>query len=197
MVLTGCSSVNVSKQCPARGTGHGAGPTVVRLRGVQDVSTDPALCRALARAIAVDDAAVVVDLSEAEPMGLSTLAVIVRAREFLRFWSRPLTVRSPSSSARRLIGICLLKDLLGPEKTFGPGTALASWVEVPTTTDRRNVPSATGDRWLVPSATVDRRLVPSATAPARVSEHASQGGDLGVIDLRPVDLGAERPARTA
>jgi hypothetical protein len=46
-------------------------------------------------------------------MGLSTLAVIVRARELLRLWSRSLTVRSPSPSARRLMDICGLKDLLG------------------------------------------------------------------------------------
>ena len=101
-----------------------------------------ALCRALAHAIALDDAAVVVDLSEAEPMGLSTLAVIVRAREFLRLWSRSLTVRSPSPSARRLMGICSLKDLLGPEDAVGPGKTLASWVEVPSTLDRRPVRSA-------------------------------------------------------
>ena len=180
MVLAGPSSVNVSKRGMAPGTGRGASPTVVRLRGLQDASTDPVLCRALARAIAVDDAAIVVDLSEAEPMGLSTLAVIVRAREFLRFWSRPLTVRSPSPSARRLIGIWLLKDLLGPQDALGPGKALASWVAVPQGADRLLV-----------------RPGRSAIGPARVSGHASQGADPGVIDLRAVGLRAEQPAQTA
>ena len=85
MVLAGPSSVSVSKQGMAPGTGRRASPSVVRLRGLQDAWTDPALCRQVARAIAVNNAAIVVDLSEAEPMGLSTLAaVIVRASEFLR-----------------------------------------------------------------------------------------------------------------
>lgn len=178
MINVSPSSVTVSKRRPAHGAGLEASPTVVRLRGEQGTSTDGALCRALARAIAVDDAAVVVDLSEAEPMGLSTLAVIVRAWEFLRLWQRSLTVRSPSPSAQRLMVICHLKDLLGPEEPHGAqGKALASWVEVP--------------------SRVQRRPALSAPGPVRVAEHANQGADLGVIDLRAVELRAGRPAQTA
>jgi hypothetical protein len=75
------------------------------------------------------------------------------------------------------MGICSLKDLLGPEDAVGPGKTLASWVEVPSTLDRRPVRSAPGA--------------------VRVSEHAGQGADLGVIDLRAVGLRAQRPAQTA
>jgi anti-anti-sigma factor len=145
---------------------------VVWLRGDQDVSTDGTLCRALARAISLDDAALVVDLSGAELVGLSTLAIIARAREFLGLWSRSLTVRSPSANTRRIIDICGLNDLLGPEEAHGTaGQALGSWVEVPAT------------------APVARRPGSSAPRPAHVGERASQA-----VDLRAIEPSAEQPA---
>jgi len=118
---------------------------VVWVSGKQGISTDGALCRALAHAIALDDAAIVVDLSEAEPIGLSTLAVIVRTREVLRTWSRSMAVRSPSESARRLMDICGVNDLLGPQEAHRVvAKALASWVTVPASevADRRSGRSA-------------------------------------------------------
>jgi anti-anti-sigma factor len=133
MVAAGSSFFNPPDQ--PRGSGAGHDPDiVVRLRGDQDISTDDALCRTLAHAIALDDAALVIDLSEVEFMGLSTLAVVVRARELLRTWSRSLTVRSPSPSTLRLIDICGLDDLLGPkEARSSRAKALGSWVAVPVT----------------------------------------------------------------
>ena len=65
-------------------------------------------------AIAVGRAEVIVDLSGMEFMGASTLGVIARARELLWQGSASLTVRSPSAFLRRLISVCGLDDLLGP-----------------------------------------------------------------------------------
>jgi anti-anti-sigma factor len=116
------------------GAGHEIHPTVVWLQGDQDIATDGELWRVLACAIAANDAAIVVDLSEVELMSASTLGVIVKARVLLREQSRSLTVRYPSAFVRRIIGICGLDDLLGPsgQKTDnGARAALGSWVAVP------------------------------------------------------------------
>ena len=51
---------------PVLRAGPEADPIVVRLRGEHDCSTDDALCLELARAIALNDAALVLDLSEVE-----------------------------------------------------------------------------------------------------------------------------------
>jgi hypothetical protein len=130
--------------------------------------------------LALDGDAVVVDLREAEPMGLSTLAVIVRARELFGLWSRPFTVRHPSASAQRLISICGLKDLFRPEPAHGTaGTAPGPFLGVPTT--RR----------------AGRRPSRPAPGPARVGERAGQGIDLREAASRTVDLRAAQAARTA
>jgi len=155
---------------------------VVWLRGDQDVSTDGTLCRALARAISLDDAALVVDLSGAELVGLSTLAIIARAREFLGLWSRSLTVRSPSANTRRIIDICGLNDLLGPGEAHGTaGQALGSRVEMPAT---------------APAA---RRPGSSTPLPAHVGERARQAIDLRATEPLPAPFCPRRsrpaPAR--
>ena len=136
MVHVGPVSFTVSDLPPGLSGGPEAGPIVVWLRGEHDVSTDTALCRVSAGAIALDSAGLVLDLSEVEFMGASTLGVIVRAREFLRERSATLTVRSPSVFARRVISACGLDDLLSPshrEVGAVTGEALGSWVAVPAT----------------------------------------------------------------
>jgi hypothetical protein len=121
--------------------------------------------------MALDDAALVIDLSEVEFMGLSTLAVIVRARELLREWSRSLTLRSPSASTLRLIDICGLDDLLGLQKRRSArAKALGSWVEVPA------------------PGTLARQAGTAAPLSQRASEHAGRAIDLRTVDLRTVDL---------
>ena len=70
--------------------------TVVWLRGEHDICTVPALSQILARAIALDDGDLVVDLSGVQFMDASTVGVILRARDFLRLQSRSLALRSPS-----------------------------------------------------------------------------------------------------
>jgi anti-anti-sigma factor len=136
MVPVGSSYLTVSNCSRAPGAGADAGPTVVWLVGEHDISTDSALCRALARAIALDATALVIDLSGLEFMGASTLGTIVRAREYLRRRSGSLTVRAAPPMARRIIGICGFNDLLGlgprVEEVRTPTMgALGSWVAVP------------------------------------------------------------------
>ncbi len=127
--------------------GSKAGPIVVWLQGEHDLSTDDALCLTLARAIALDSAVVVLDLSDVQFLAASTLGVIVRSREFLRQRSRSLMVRSPPAYVRRVIDACGLSDLLGPgsEEPRVSAAALDSWAEVPAA-DRcygQHVPAAT------------------------------------------------------
>jgi anti-anti-sigma factor len=139
MNLLGSSFFTVADQTvPPRG-GTGAAPIVVWLQGDHDLSTDEALSRSLARAIALGGTGLVLDLSEVSFIAVSTLRVIARAQQLLHHGSRSLTVRSPSASARRTIGACGLHDLLGPgpEELIAElpadeaGSALGTWVEVP------------------------------------------------------------------
>lgn len=95
--------------------------TVVWLSGEHDLSTVAALSETLARAIALDDADVVLDLRGVRFMGAATIEIIVRAKGLLDLRSRALTLRSPSESAQRVVDLCGLADLLDPSS----GDALA------------------------------------------------------------------------
>ena len=113
MAAAGFSFFTVPDLPTAEGVGK-AGPIVVWMRGEHDISTDGALCQTLARAIALDNSGLVLDLGKVEFIGASTLGVIVAARELLGRQSRSLTVRSPSAFVRRIIAVCGLDNLLGP-----------------------------------------------------------------------------------
>jgi hypothetical protein len=63
------SSVTVSRPLVTAFAGRNPDRTVVWLRGEHDVSTVAALSETMARAIALDDADVVVDLSDVQFMG--------------------------------------------------------------------------------------------------------------------------------
>jgi len=177
MYLVGSSFFTVADRPTLGQGGTEAGPIIVWLQGEHDLSTDEALCMNLASAIAIDSAGLVLELSEVAFMAVSTLGVIVRAREFLRHRSRSLTVRSPSACARRVIGLCGVDDLLGPSpeelSTELPGDeeakALGSWVEVP---------AARRDDW---------GAGPSPRAPEPVPVQAGRA-----IDLRAHALSVER-----
>jgi anti-anti-sigma factor len=68
----------------------------------------------------------VVDLHRVEFMDASTIGVITWARELLRARSRALTVRGPSPSARRVLGLCDLSDLVErPSVSHPEGQPLA------------------------------------------------------------------------
>jgi anti-anti-sigma factor len=85
---------------------------VVWLRGEHDVSTSVADSEALARAIALNDSNVTVDLSEVGFMDGSTIRTLIRAHAFLDARSRSLTLRSPSRCAALVIRVTGLDDLV-------------------------------------------------------------------------------------
>ena len=165
------SSVTVSRLHVTAFAGRNSDRTVVWLRGEHDVSTVAALSEVMARAIALDDADVVVDLSDVQFMGAATVGVIVRAREFLRLRSRLLVLRSPSECVRRIVDVCGQSDLLDARiadatPLTGPGGALGTWVVVPATDriDRRADASAPE-----PSSAPDPVLVGRVSAAGGVS----------------------------
>ena len=95
----------------ARGTPH---RPVVWLRGEHDASTAAALSATMAEAIALDNANVVVDLSEVDYMGVATVVVFIDAVELLRLRSRSLILRAPSMVTRRVLEVCDLAHLIEP-----------------------------------------------------------------------------------
>jgi anti-anti-sigma factor len=129
--------------------------TVVWLQGEHDVTTVAALSQTMARAIALDDSDLVIDLSGVEFMDAATIGVIVRARDFLAQRSRSMTLRSPSTCARRIVDVCDLADLLDADvldpspladaRTTAATALFGRLVPVPTT-DRTDAPQvAEGD----------------------------------------------------
>lgn len=108
------------------------GETIVWLSGEHDVSTASSLSATLARAIAHDDADLIVDLGQVQFMGLATIDVLARARDFLAKQSRTLTLRAASPATERLLGLCALSDLI-PGGAFArrpdKAGALRTWVE--------------------------------------------------------------------
>ncbi len=98
--------------------GQEAGRTVVWLRGDHDASNVVALRETVAKALALEDADFVIDLSEVEFLGAATVGVIIRTAELLRGRNRALAVRAPSLRARRILDLCGLTDLvdLGPSE---------------------------------------------------------------------------------
>ena len=124
--------------------------TVVWLRGEHDVSTVAALSQTMARAIALDDGDLVIDLSDVEFMDAATVGVIIRARDFLRLQSRSLALRSPSSCAARILDLCDLGDLLEPRpihttRSRPTSGALGVLVAVPPPDRIDAEPDAAGD----------------------------------------------------
>ena len=86
--------------------------TELRLHGEHDLSSAVALAETIARAIADDEADLVVDLSDVRFMDASTITVILRARAYLGDRHRLLELRDPSPFSRRLLGLCELEDLI-------------------------------------------------------------------------------------
>lgn len=112
--------------------------SVVWLRGEYDMATQVALSETLARAIADDDADVVVDVSEVTFMGAETVGVLIRARRFLQVLARSLQLRAPSARVMRTLDLCRATWLLDPdppvtERPHRPAEALGTWVAVPAT----------------------------------------------------------------
>ncbi|MBK5289595.1 MAG: STAS domain-containing protein [Acidimicrobiia bacterium] len=157
-----------------------AGCTVVWLRGEFDLGSVPALAEVFARAIAVDGADLVVDLSQVRFLDASTLGFLVRADAFLGRRGRALRLRQPSEKARLILDICHLTGLLGvptAEESAVTGTSgsLKSWVAVPA--------SERIDTELGESTTRHRARPPSETG---IAAALSTVRDLGVEDANDV-----------
>jgi anti-anti-sigma factor len=90
---------------------------IVVLRGEADLAAVPALVDTLARVIACFDGPVVVDLAQAEFIDSSTTRVLGRAWQFLKVRGRPLSIRSPTRTAIRLLGFFGLSQLIEPGQT--------------------------------------------------------------------------------
>jgi anti-sigma B factor antagonist len=94
--------------------------TVVWLSGEYDVADLTALAAGLADAIALDDAHLVVDLTEVQFIDVAAVGMLVRAWQYLRPRSRQLTLRNPPRSAQRVLGRWGLTGLFDT----APGAAL-------------------------------------------------------------------------
>lgn len=133
MGLNPRSSVSVSP----RGEGFARSDprrTVVWVRGEHDMATAQLDAETMTRAVMLDDADVVVDLSGVEFMDASTVGTIVRTRNLLGSRSRSLTLRSPSTCAQRVLHACHLAALVEPDGfDERSAVALATWVAVPAT----------------------------------------------------------------
>ena len=88
--------------------------TIVWLAGEHDIASAWRVRNTLGRAIARDDADLVVDLSETDFMDASTIGTLVRARNLLLAQNRTLTIRAPSRSARRVLDIVGSGELIDP-----------------------------------------------------------------------------------
>ena len=132
MALTELPSVPADPEGSVVIAGRDGDRTVVWLRGDHDLATTAELSATLARAIAIDDMDLVVDLTYVQFMDASTVGVLIRAREFLLLRSRSLTLRAPLKAARRVLDACGLAELIdpGPPASKAAG-ALGSWVAVP------------------------------------------------------------------
>lgn len=86
--------------------------SVVWLRGDHDVATRDTLAATLAEAIWLDEAAVVIDLSEVNFISLPTIGVIVDASKLLARRGRSLVLRAPPPFVRRVFDACGQSGLL-------------------------------------------------------------------------------------
>lgn len=129
---------DIPERGPPRLVGQELEATVVRLTGEHDLSTVAELSATLARAIALDDTDLVLDLSGIAFMDASTVRVMLRAQGFLIRRGRSLRLRSPATCARLVLkssGLAahIERDLEGSDHATPPSGALATWVDVPVT----------------------------------------------------------------
>jgi anti-anti-sigma factor len=86
--------------------------TVVWLSGEYDIANMTALADELAAAIGLDNADLVVDMTEVQFIDVATIGVLVRAHSFLLRRSHRLTLRNPAKCVRRVIDILGLAQLI-------------------------------------------------------------------------------------
>jgi len=83
-----------------------SGQTVVKLEGEHDIASVDLLARALAKARAVEDAELIVDLDGVDFLGVATVHVLRHTRAVLHRRGRTMTLRFPSKCARRVLSLC-------------------------------------------------------------------------------------------
>jgi anti-sigma B factor antagonist len=127
--MTRTESLPISLTRRADAVGDAAGLTVVWVSGDHDASSALSLASVIERSSDLDNAGVVVDLSEVTFMDASVVGTLVRARNRLHARGLSLQVRSPSAIALRLLELCGVTDLL--LAGWGVAPALATWVDVP------------------------------------------------------------------
>jgi len=88
--------------------------TVIALRGEADPATLPLVVDILARVIADDEGAVVIDLAQTEFIDTATVRAIGRAGQLLGDHGRQLTLRSPSRLAVQVLAFGGLSHLVEP-----------------------------------------------------------------------------------
>lgn len=91
-------------------TDHTTDHTVICLRGELDAFNAGALSETIARAMALGDGDLVLDLSAVEFMAVATAGVLCHTGELLRLQSRSLVLRSPSRCSKRVLDLCGLTD---------------------------------------------------------------------------------------
>jgi anti-anti-sigma factor len=132
-------SATYYSSCRLARAGSGSKSSVVWLGGEHDVATKDVLVATLAEAAALDELAVVIDLSGVHFISATAIGVIMGAKELLARRGRSLVLRAPPPSVRRVFDACGLSGLLdgAPSaevlETVEGSAALRSWVEVPAT----------------------------------------------------------------
>lgn len=125
--------------CRLSRAGPGATFSVVWLGGEHDIATKDLLAATIAEAIALDEPAVVIDLSGLHFISAATIGVIVHGKKELARRGRSLVLRAPPPFVRRVFDACGLSALLvsdpGPDafEAVEGAAALGSWVDVPAT----------------------------------------------------------------
>lgn len=95
---------------------YAAADAVVALRGEHDLATVDELAAVLHCAAVLSDRGLVVDLAKVRFIDAATFGAILACRNELLLEGRSLTIRSPSATARRLLDICGLQNLIDPRE---------------------------------------------------------------------------------
>jgi anti-anti-sigma factor len=125
--------------CRLSPSGPDAQFPVVWLGGEHDIATKDVLAAAIAEAVALDEPAVVIDLSAVQFISATTIGVIVAATESQARRGCSLVLRAPPRLVRRAFDVCGLSDLFDRDpnadafETVKGAAALKTWVKVPPT----------------------------------------------------------------
>jgi anti-anti-sigma factor len=133
------SSATYYSSCRLARAGPGAETSVVWLGGDHDIATKDVLVAVLAEAVALDEPAVIIDMSGVHFISATTIGAIVGAKNELARRGRPLVLRGPPPFVRRVFDACGMSGLLEGDPgadSFDAAqgaSALGSWVDVPAT----------------------------------------------------------------